>query len=372
VVRSRCAKNLLLVNFCWLTFLPYIKLALTVALRMNLITIQLSAVVRSMSAAAVIFCLTAAPASALAGDPLPSWNDGAAKTAILDFLTAVTDKTGKDFVPQDDRIATFDNDGCLWVEKPFYTQLQFVRDRVIELAPQHPSWKTQQPFKALIEGDMKAVAASGEKGLMKALLATHSGMTADEFTTAATRWIQTAKHPRFKRLYIECVYVPQLELLQLLRNKGFRVFIVSGGGVEFMRPWAKKVYGVPPSQVVGSRVVTRFEMRDGKPVLVRQPEIKFIDDKAGKPVGIYEHIGQRPLLAFGNSDGDLQMIQYTTGGSGRRLGLFVHHTDARREYAYDRESHVGRLDKSLDLAEANGWVIVDMKRDWKRVFAFQK
>ncbi len=324
------------------------------------------------SLAFVLLSLLLAQSQVQAADPLPSWASSAAKTSILEFVEAVTQEGGKDFVPPEARIATFDNDGCLWVEKPVYTQLQFVRDRVHELAPGHPEWKTTQPFKAVLEDDMKAVAASGEKGLMNLLMATHSGMTATEFTATATKWINTAKHPRFKRLYTECVYVPQLELMKLLRDKGFKVFIVSGGGVEFMRPWTARVYGVPPSQVVGSRVVTKFEIRDGKPVLVRQPEIGFIDDKAGKPVGIYEHIGQRPLIAVGNSDGDLQMVQYTTAGSGRRLGIFIHHTDEVREYAYDRESHVGKLDKALDLAGDNGWVIVDMKRDWKRVFSFDK
>jgi phosphoserine phosphatase len=284
-------------------------------------------------------------------------------------VAAVTDeKNGKDYVKPAERIATFDNDGTLWVEQPIYTQVTFIFDRVKELAPQHPEWKTTQPFKALLEGDMKTVAASGEKGILQMGMATHAGMTADEFTAIASSWIKTAKHPKFKRLYTECVYLPQLELINYLRASGFQVFIVSGGGIEFMRPWTAEVYGIPPAQVVGSSVVTEFQIVDGKPVLVRQPKINFVDDKAGKPVGIYQHIGQRPILAFGNSDSDMQMIQYTKAGDGLRLGLFVHHTDAEREYAYDRRSHVGTLDKVLDMASENEWIIVDMKNDWRIVF----
>ncbi|MEO2049698.1 MAG: HAD family hydrolase [Pirellulales bacterium] len=287
-------------------------------------------------------------------------------------MAAVTDKHNKHYVEPAERIATFDNDGTLWVEQPIYTQVTFIFDRVKELAPQYPEWKTTQPFKALLEGDMKTVVASGEKNILQMGMATHAGMTADEFTVIASNWIKTAKHPRFKRLYTECVYQPQLELMSYLRARGFQVFIVSGGGIEFMRPWTARVYGVPPAQVVGSSIVTEYQIKDGKPVLVRQPKINFVDDKAGKPVGIYQHIGQRPILAFGNSDGDMQMIQYTKAGDGLRLGLFVHHTDAEREYAYDRKSHVGTLDKVLDMASDNDWIVVDMKRDWKRIFPTEK
>jgi phosphoserine phosphatase len=311
-----------------------------------------------------------AVSTAKAQDPLPSWNEGPAKKAIVEFVAAVTDKNGKDFVKPADRIATFDNDGTLWVEYPMYTQVLFAFDRVKELAPQHPEWKTKQPFKALLEGDMKTVGASGMKGLMEIILATHSGMTAAEFEKTVLNWLATHKQPKFKRLYIESVYQPQLELLTYLRANGFKTFIVSGGGIAFMRPITEKTYGIPPEQVVGSRVVTEFQIKDGKPALVRMPKIDFINDKAGKPVGIYEHIGRRPILAFGNSDSDMQMIEYTMAGEGRRLGLFVHHTDADREYAYDRESHVGTLDKALDRADAMGWIIVNMKKDWKRVFSF--
>jgi phosphoserine phosphatase len=303
-----------------------------------------------------------------AADPLASWNEGPAKKAILEFVAAVTDENGKDYVAPAERIATFDNDGTLWVEYPMYTQALFAFDRVKALAPQHPEWKTRQPFKGVLEGDMKAVGASGMKGLMEIVMATHSGMTAAEFEQEVSNWLATTKQRKFNRLYTELVYQPQLELLAYLRANGFRTFIVSGGGIAFMRPISEKTYGIPPEQVVGSSVVSEFQVKDGKPVLVRQPKIDFINDKAGKPVGIYQHIGRRPILAFGNSDSDMQMIEYTRAGEGRRLGLFVHHTDADREYAYDRKSHVGTLDKALDQADANGWVIVDMKKDWEKVF----
>ncbi len=274
-------------------------------------------------------------------------------------------------MPSDQRIATFDNDGTLWIEQPMYVQLAFILDRVKALAPQNPSWATTQPFKAVLDGDMQALAASGEKGLMELMAATHAGMTTDEFAKIASDWIASARDHRFKRPYTELVYQPMLELLTYLRANGFKTFIVSGGGIEFMRPWAEKVYGIPPEQVVGSSIKTQFQMRDGKPVLFRLPEINFIDDKAGKPVGINQHIGRRPIAAFGNSDGDLEMLQWTTAGGGPRFGLIVHHTDAEREYAYDRQSHVGKLDKALDAAADNKWTVVDMKKDWKRVFAFQ-
>jgi len=308
------------------------------------------------------------PGCAASQDPLPSWNDGSTKRAIVEFVHAVTDKNGKDYVEPAERIAVFDNDGTLWVEYPMYTQALFAFDRVKALAPQHPEWKTKQPFKGVLEGDMKAVGASGMKGLMEIVMATHSGMTAAEFEKTVSNWLATTKQRKFNRLYTELVYQPQLELLAYLRANGFRTFIVSGGGIAFMRPISEKVYGIPPEQVVGSSVVAEFQFKDGQPVLVRQPKIDFINDKAGKPVGIYQHIGRRPILAFGNSDSDMQMIEYTKAGEGRRLGLFVHHTDADREYAYDRKSHVGTLDKALDQADANDWIIVDMKNDWKTVF----
>ena len=303
-----------------------------------------------------------------AAGPLASWNEGPAKKAILEFVAAVTDEKGDDYVEPADRIATFDNDGTLWVEYPMYTQALFAFDRVKKLAPQHPEWKTTQPFQGVLEDDMKAVGASGMKGLMAIVMATHSGMTAAEFDQEVSDWLATTKQSRFNRLYTELVYQPQLELLTYLRENGFKTFIVSGGGIAFMRPVSERIYGIPPEQIVGSSVVAEFQLKDGKPVLVRMPKIDFINDKAGKPVGIYQHIGRRPILAFGNSDSDMQMIEYTMAGEGRRLGLFVHHTDADREYAYDRKSHVGTLDKALDTANSNDWIIVDMKNDWKSVF----
>lgn len=307
-----------------------------------------------------------------AADPLSSWKDGAAKQAIVRFVEDVTKEGGPHFVPPSERIATFDNDGTLWVEQPVYTQLTFAIERVQVLAPEHPEWKTTQPFQAVLAGDLKTALASGEKGLLELVMATHAGMTAEQFTGIVTEWLGKNEHPKFKRPYTECIYQPQLELLEYLRANGFKTFIVSGGGIEFMRPWTERVYGVPPEQVVGSSIVTEFEIRDGKPVLVRQPKVNFIDDKAGKPVGIYQHIGRRPILAFGNADADMQMIQYTKGGEGPRLGLFLHHTDAEREYAYDRKSHVGKLDKVLDIAPDQDWIIVDMKQDWNVIFPWEK
>jgi hypothetical protein len=287
----------------------------------------------------------------------------------LDFVAAVTRQGSPDFVPVPQRIATFDNDGTLWVEQPMYTQLAFALDRVKALAPEHPEWKEKQPFKAAIEGDMKTLAESGERGMLELIMATHAGMTNADFETEVEAWLAAARHPRFKRPYTELVYQPMLEVLAYLRASGFQNFIVSGGGIEFMRPWTERVYGVPPQQVVGSSIETRFEMRDGRPTLFRLPQVNFVDDKAGKPVGINGHIGRRPIAAFGNSDGDLEMLQWTTlVGDRRRLGLIVHHTDAVREYAYDRHTHFGRLDIALDAATINDWTVVSMKDDWKEIF----
>lgn len=309
------------------------------------------------------------PAWAQVGDPLPSWNDGRAKRSILDFVAAVTREGSPDFVLPAERIATFDNDGTLWCEQPMYVQLAFALDRVRALAPQHPEWKGRQPFKAALEGDMKALGESGEKGLLELIVVSHSDISTQDFEAIVTDWLATARHPRFRRPYTELVYQPMLELLGYLRANGFKTFIASGGGIEFMRPWTERVYGVPPEQVVGSSIKTRFQITDGRPVLFRLPEIDFIDDKAGKPVGINAHIGRRPIAAFGNSDGDLEMLQWATlAGDRRRLGLIVHHTDAGREYAYDRHSHVGRLDVALDAAPANHWTVVSMKDDWKEIF----
>jgi len=304
-------------------------------------------------------------------DPLPSWNEGATKASILDFVARVTTQGGPFFVPAEQRIAPFDNDGTLWVEQPMYVQLAFALDRVKAMAPLHPEWKDKQPFKAVLEDDMKTLAESGERGLLELVLVTHAGMTTDEFAKIVSDWLATARHPRFKRPYTELVYQPMLELLAYLRANGFKTFIASGGGIEFMRPWTERIYGVPPEQVIGSSIKTRFEMRDGTPLLFRLPDLNFIDDKTGKPIGINEHIGRRPIAAFGNSDGDLEMLQWTTlGASGARFGLIVHHTDAEREYAYDRQSHFGKLDVALDAAAVNKWTVADMKKDWKRIFAF--
>ena len=328
------------------------------------------ALLPTLSASSLLASLAQAQ-TATSTAALPSWNDGAAKQSIMDFVAAVTREGSPGFVPAPQRIATFDNDGTLWVEQPMYTQLAFALDRVKALAPMHPEWKNKQPFKAVLDGDMKTVAESGERGMLELIMVTHAGMTSDEFETIVRDWLAKARHPRFKRPYTDLVYQPMVELLAYLRANGFKTFIVSGGGVEFMRPWTEQVYGVPPEQVVGSSIKTKFEMRRDIPILFRLPEANFVDDKAGKPVGINEFIGRRPIAAFGNSDGDLQMLQWTTKGSGRRFGLIVHHTDAEREYAYDRQSSFGRLDTALDAATANRWTVVSMKDDWKQVFAFE-
>jgi phosphoglycolate phosphatase-like HAD superfamily hydrolase len=316
-----------------------------------------------------VAALLVAPAAALAqSEPLPSWNDTAPKAAIVEFVEKVSKEGSPDFVPKPERIAVFDNDGTLWIEHPMYVQLAFALDRVKAEAPNHPEWATTQPFQAVLEGDMKALAAGGEKGLVELIMATHADMTVTQFQEIVTDWIANARDPRFKKPYTELVYQPMLELLAYLRANGFKTFIVSGGGIEFMRPWTEKVYGVPPEQVVGSSIKTKFEMKDEDPTLFRLPEVNFIDDKAGKPVGIQQHIGRKPIAAFGNSDGDLQMLQWTTLADGPRFGLIVHHTDAEREYAYDRKSEFGHLDLALDAAAINKWTVVDMKADWKQIF----
>jgi phosphoglycolate phosphatase-like HAD superfamily hydrolase len=322
-------------------------------------------------AGALLAALTAGGSASLeAADPLPSWNEGPARRSVVAFLEKVTREGGAGYVAPAERIAVFDNDGCLWSEQPMYFQAFFIFDRIKALAPQHPEWKGKEPFASVLEGDVKAALAGGEHALVEMAMATHAGTTTEEFEKVVTDWIATAKHPKTGRLYTEMVYQPMLELLAYLRANGFKTFIVSGGGIEFMRPWAERVYGIPPEQVVGSSIKTKFEMRDGKPVLVRLPEVSFVDDGVGKPVGIQMHIGRRPIAAFGNSDGDLQMLQWTGAGSGSRFCLYVHHTDAEREWAYDRQSSVGRLDKGLDEARAKGWTVVDMKSDWKRIFPF--
>ncbi|HVT27644.1 MAG TPA: HAD family hydrolase [Lacipirellulaceae bacterium] len=321
-------------------------------------------------------CLTATAGNcAWAADPLPSWNDGPVKSSITSFVEKVTTPGSRDFVDPYDRIATFDNDGTLWCEKPMYFQMIFAFDRIKVLAKDHPEWRSQSPYKYVLDDDLQAFGASGQKGLLDIIAATHAGMTVDEFHDLVRNWMHTARHPRFHRPYDQLIYQPMRELLAYLRSKQFKTFIVSGGGVEFMRPWVDKAYGIPPQQVVGSSGVVKFVMRGGTPVLIKQPKVEFIDDGPGKPVGINRFIGCHPIMAFGNSDGDLEMLQWTTmakpSGPGRprpRFGLIVHHTDAVREYAYDRHSNVGRLDKALDAAGPAGWTVVDMKNDWKQIF----
>ena len=310
------------------------------------------------------------PATAQTSDPLPSWNEGETKQAITQFVKDVSTADGPKFVPPAERIAVFDNDGTLWAEQPIYSQLLFALDRVRALAPMHPEWEDKQPFKAVLEGDLETVLAGGEHALLEIVMATHAGNTTEEFSQIVEDWLATAKHPKTGRPYTDMVYQPMLELLAYLRANGFKTYITSGGGIEFMRPWTENVYGIPPEQVIGSSIKTEFELRDGNPVLLRLPEINFVDDKAGKPVAINQHIGRRPIAAFGNSDGDHQMLQWTAAGDGARFALLVHHTDAAREWAYDRESSIGHLDKALDEAQAKGWTVVDMKRDWRIVFPF--
>jgi phosphoserine phosphatase len=326
----------------------------------------------SVVGAIVILATPLAGMSARAADdPMASWNDGATKQSIMDFVTRVTKVGGADYVVPEERIATFDNDGTLWAEQPYYFQLAFALDRIKAMAPQHPEWKDNEPFKSVLAGDIKGVLAGGDKALVAIVAATHSGMTTDEFSAQVRDWLATARHPRFNRPFTEMVYQPMLELLAYLRANGFKTFIVSGGGVEFMRVFAEKSYGVPPEQVVGSSGKLKFEMQDGKPVLTKLPELVFNDDNAEKPVAIQQHIGRRPIASFGNSDGDQEMLEWATAGNGARFALLVHHTDATREWAYDRNSSVGRLDKALDEAKAKGWTVVDMKSDWRRVFPFE-
>jgi hypothetical protein len=321
---------------------------------------------------ALIAVLALGAGPALSQDALPSWNDGPAKKAVIEFLQATTDKSSPKFVPSAERIATFDNDGTLWAEQPMYFQFLFALDRVKALAPKHPEWKGKEPFASLLKGDVKGALAGGERAMLQIVMTTHAGMTTAEFEKTVTDWLATARHPKFKRPYTECVYQPMLELLAYLRANGFKTFIVSGGGIEFMRPWTEKVYGIPPEQVVGSSIKTKFEMRDGNPVLVRLAEINFIDDKTGKPVGINEHVGRRPVAAFGNSDGDQQMLEWTQAGPGARLMTLVHHDDGAREFAYGAESKIGTFSDAL-MAEAkkNGWTVISMKNDWKRIFAWE-
>ncbi len=329
-------------------------------------------VARSLSARrAASYALVLASQTALAQqDPLPSWNDTAPKRAIVAFVEQVTLPTSSAFVPPAERIATFDNDGTLWAEQPVYVQLTFVIDRIKALAPRHPEWRTEQPFAAVLEENLAQVLGNAsERELMQMLAATHTGMTTEEFSATVSDWIATARHPTTGKLYTEMVYQPMLELLAYLRANGFKTYIVSGGGIEFMRPWTQRVYGIPPEQVIGSSGELKFELRDGTPVLLKLPEVDLVDDKEGKPVGIQRNIGRRPVMAFGNSDGDLQMLQWTAAGAGPRFALLVHHTDAEREWAYDRDSSIGKLDTAWDEAVAKGWTLVSIEDDWRTVFA---
>ncbi|UKJ06550.1 HAD family hydrolase [Solitalea lacus] len=303
-------------------------------------------------------------------DPLPSWNDGEVKKAIIAFVEKTTKEGTSDFIRKEDRIATFDNDGTLWSEQPVYFQLFFAIDRIKAMSPQHPEWKTKEPFKSVLANDMKGIIASGEKGLLEIIIATHSGMTTDEYDQLVTDWFKTARHPTTKHYYYEMIYKPMVELLAYLRAYEYKTYIVSGGGLDFMRAFAPEMYGIPPDQIVGSMGKVKYEFRNGKPVLVKLPEVDFIDDKEGKPIGIHKYIGKRPVLAFGNSDGDFQMLEWTTSAPGPRMGLIVHHTDSLREVAYDHQSSIGTLDKALTEAPKRGWLLIDMKKDWKKIFSF--
>ncbi len=315
--------------------------------------------------ATVIACATT---EAQAADSLPSWNDSPAKQSIVGFVAKVTKPGSPDFVPIPERIAVFDNDGCLWSEQPMYFQAYYIFDRIKALAPGHPEWKEKEPFASVLKGDVKSALADGEHALLEMAMATHAGLTSEEFDKVIRDWLATAKHPTTGLRYNQMVYQPMLELLAYLRANGFKTFIVSGGGIDFMRVFAEETYGIPPEQVVGSSIKAKYELREGKPVIVKIAELDFIDDKEGKPVGIYQHIGRRPIFAAGNSDGDFQMLEWTTAGEGARFGMLVHHTDAEREFAYDRESHVGKLDRGLVEGPALGWTIVNMKGDWKSIY----
>jgi len=319
----------------------------------------------------LIVSLTACAVSQTGPDPLPSWIDGPSKQRIVDFVNNVSNSDGNDFVPANERIATFDNDGTLWSEKPTYFQLMFFMDRVKTMAADHPEWRTTQPFQAVLENDMESLHEAGEHGLIELAMATHAGMTIGEFETIVNDWLATARHPTTGQPFNSMVYQPMLELMDYLRVNDFKVFIVSGGGLEFMRPWTEAVYGIPPDQVIGSSIETRYEVKNGKPVIVRLPELHFVDDKDTKPIAINRFIGRRPILAAGNSDGDFEMLEWTTSSDGPRLGLIVHHTDAEREWAYDRESSEGRLDRGLDEADQRGWLLVDMARDWQVIYPYQ-
>jgi hypothetical protein len=331
---------------------------------------------RSVAVVAIISIAIMCTLARGADDPLPSWNEGATKQSILAFVAKVTTEGGPDFVRPYDRIATFDNDGTLWCEQPNYFQVMFAFDRIRATAQDHPDWKGKEPFQSVLDGNMQKLSDQGEKGLLDIMAATHTGMTVDGFHEIVRNWMHTARHPRFHQPFDKCTYLPMHELLVYLRANGFKTFIVSGGGIEFMRPWVDSAYGIPPEQVVGSGGVVKYELQNDLPVLMKEPKVEFVDDGPGKPIGINRFIGRHPIMAFGNSDGDYEMLRYTTATSTKRpaprFGLIVHHTDAVREYAYDRDSKIGTLRRALDEAPARGWTVVDMKNDWKRIFAFEK
>lgn len=326
-------------------------------------------IVRSLVAASLLF---GSVLPAAAEEVLSSWTDGAAKTRIIDFVKATTTEGGEGFVASQDRIAVFDNDGTLWPEQPYYVQLGFILDRVKALAPQHPEWKTKEPFKSILAGDLKGIARGGEKGIVDLVMSTHAGMTSDQFAKIVTDWFATAKHPKTGKRFDEMGYLPMRELLDYLRDNGFKTYIVSGGGVEFMRPITEKAYGIPPEQVVGSTILTEYAIVGDVPVLRRLPNIDFVDDGPGKPSGINKFIGRKPIFVAGNSDGDAEMLRWVTAAKGPGFAMIVHHTDAEREYAYDRESAFGKLDKALNEAERRNWLVVDMKTDWKTIYAFEQ
>jgi phosphoglycolate phosphatase-like HAD superfamily hydrolase len=323
-------------------------------------------------AAALVLALAFPSRGFAQPDPLPSWNDGAPRQTILKFVADATKPGAPGFIPPDRRIATFDNDGTLWAEQPIYFQFAFGLDRARVLAAKNPDLKDKEPYKSLLAGDINGVLAQGDKAVLSIMMTSHAGMTTEEFDKIVADWLATAKHPKFHRPYTDLVYQPMLELLAYMRANGFKTFIVSGGGVEFMRVFAEKVYGIPPEQVVGSSIDTKYEVQPSGPVLMRMPKIEFIDDGPGKPAGINRFIGRRPVFAFGNSDGDQQMLEWTAAGQGSHFAGIVHHTDAEREWAYDRTSHIGKLDKAWDEAKAKGWIVVDMKKDWKKIFPFEK
>jgi len=341
-------------------------------MRNKMKSIKFAVLLLAVLAVLVLSCNQQPSATNTGSDPLPSWNDGTSKQAIIDFVKNSIDSTSKGFVPVADRIACFDNDGTLWTENPLPFQLFFVIDRIKELAPQHPEWKTQQPYKGILEGDLKSALAGGEKALFEMLMTTHAGMTTDEFDKTVKDWMATATHPKTGKHYNEMVYQPMLELLNYLRANGYKTFIVSGGGIDFMRVWVEQAYGIPPYQVVGSSLKTKYDTTRTPPVFIKLAELNFFDDKLGKPVGIHQHIGKRPVFTAGNSDGDYAMLQYTSTGSGPHFGMIVHHTDLMREYAYDRDDKLARLNNGLNDAEKYGWIIVDMKTDWKKIYSFDE